>query len=402
MRFCAASTAVNFVQQTPEALLQFSFDNPSREKRMTKAQGATPEGTRRYADRLSAITAKGHFRQAQDLCLSSIGLGTYLGHWDDATDKLYQEAIKRAIELGCNVIDSAVNYRFQRSERAIGAALSQLFDAGKARRDEIVVATKGGYFPFDDQPPADARAWILDNIINTGAATLEDIVGGSHCMSPSYLENQLHQSLKNLRLDTIDIYYIHNPETQLDKVSRSEFLQRLRAAFQYLESAVADGKIQVYGVATWNGFRQPADARGYLSLAELVEVAEDVAGTEHHFRVIQLPHNLAMPEALTLDNQEVNGEPASTLMASEKVGVTVMCSASLLQSQLSQGLPSFVAQTFSQLKTDAQRAIQFVRSTPCVTTALVGMSQRSHVEENLQVAQTPPATIEEFMSLFSQ
>jgi aryl-alcohol dehydrogenase-like predicted oxidoreductase len=369
---------------------------------MTKAKGATPEGTRRYAERLSAITVKGHFRKQQELCLSSIGLGTYLGHWDDATDKLYQEAIKRAVELGCNVIDSAINYRFQRSERAIGAALQQLFEAGKASRDEIVVATKGGYFPFDGQPPPDARAWILDNIINTGAAAVEDIVGGSHCMSPAYLENQLHQSLKNLRLDTIDIYYIHNPETQLDKVTRGEFLNRCRAAFSYLESAVAEGKIQFYGAATWNGFRQPAGARGYLSLAELIEVAEDVAGTEHHFRVIQLPHNLAMPEALTLDNQTVNGEEASTLMASEKLGVTVMCSASLLQSQLSQGLPPFVAETFPQFKTDAQRAIQFTRSTPCVTTALIGMSNRSHVEENMQVAQTPPASIEEFMSLFSQ
>jgi aryl-alcohol dehydrogenase-like predicted oxidoreductase len=402
MKVSAAATSANFVQQTPAALLQFPFEFSQRENCMTKAQGATPEGTRRYAERLSAITAKGHFRQAQELCLSSIGLGTYLGHWDDATDKLYQEAVKRAVELGCNVIDSAINYRFQRSERAIGAALAQLFDTGKAQRDEIVVATKGGYFPFDGQPPGDARAWILDNIINTGAATIEDIVGGSHCMAPGYLENQLHQSLQNLRLDCIDIYYIHNPETQLDKVSRSEFLTRLRAAFQYLESAVADGKIQLYGVATWNGFRQPPTARGYLALAELVEVAEDVAGTEHHFRVIQLPHNLAMPEALTMDNQEVNGEQASTLMASEKLGVTVMCSASLKQSQLSQGLPPFVAETFPQLKTDAQRAIQFVRSTPCVTTALVGMSQRSHVEENLQVAQTPPATIEEFMNLFAQ
>ena len=195
---------------------------------MTGANGATPEGTRRYAERLSTITAKGHFRKQQEFCLSSIGLGTYLGHWDEATDRLYQEAIKRAVELGCNVIDSAINYRFQRSERAIGAALQQLFDSGKANRDEIVVATKGGYFPFDGQPPADAHAWIMENLINKGAAAVEDIVGGSHCMSPSYLENQLDQSLNNLRLDTIDIYYIHNPETQLDKVTRGEFLNRIR------------------------------------------------------------------------------------------------------------------------------------------------------------------------------
>jgi aryl-alcohol dehydrogenase-like predicted oxidoreductase len=401
MIFPSGTLLFDSIQQRPQPLLQ-SLKQIAKGEFMSKANGATPEGTERYAERLGAITAQGHFRNQQRLLLSSIGLGTYLGHWDDTTDKRYQESIKRAVELGCNVIDSAINYRFQRSERAIGAALRQLFESGKAKRDEIVVATKGGYFPFDGQPPADSRAWIMDNLINTGAAALEDIVSGSHCMSPSYLENQLSQSLKNLGLDTVDIYYIHNPEAQLDKLSRGEFLTRIRAAFAFLESAVSDGRIQFYGTATWNGFRQPPNAKGYLSLAELVEVAEDLAGEDHHFRVIQLPHNLAMPEALTLDNQEVRGEKAPPLMAAEKLGLTVMCSASILQSQLSQGLPPFVAETFANLKTDAQRAIQFVRSTPCVTTALVGMSQRSHVEENMMVAQTSPATVEEFMGLFSQ
>ncbi len=368
---------------------------------MSKAQGATAEGTQRYAERLSAMTAPGHFRKQQNLCISSIGLGTYLGHWDDATDKMYTEAVKRAVELGCNVIDSAINYRFQRSERAIGAALGQLFDSGKAARDELIIATKGGYFPFDSEPPTDARKWIMDNIIHTGAAQMSDIVAGSHCMSPGYLDHQLSQSLKNLGLERVDIYYIHNPETQLDAVSRSEFINRTRAAFEFLEQAVSDGRIGVYGTATWNGFRQAPQARGYLSLAELADVAADVAGEAHHFRVIQLPHNLAMPEALTLDNQTVDGEAMPTLIAAEKLGLTVMCSASIMQSRLTQGLPPFVAEAFHNLNSDAQRAIQFVRSTPGVTTALIGMSQRSHVEENLQLAKTPPAAVEDFMKIFS-
>ncbi|MEW6125588.1 MAG: aldo/keto reductase [Acidobacteriota bacterium] len=368
---------------------------------MSRANGATAAGTQKYVERMNGTAATNHFRRQQNLCLSSIGLGTYLGHWDDATDKMYVESIKRAIELGCNVIDSAINYRFQRSERAIGAALKQLFDAGKASRDEIIIATKGGYFPFDGEPPTDARGWIMENLINTGAAQVSDIVAGSHCMSPSYLENQLSQSLKNLGLETIDVYYIHNPETQLDGVSRNEFLNRLRAAFEFLEQAVSDGRIQFYGVATWNGFRQPQQARGYLSLAELVEIAEDLAGEAHHFRVIQLPHNLAMPEALTADNQPLDGETVPPLIAAEKLGLTVMCSASMMQSRLAQGLPPFVAEAFDNLHTDAQRAIQFVRSTPGVTTALIGMSQRSHVEENLMVAKMPPAPIEDFMKLFS-
>ena len=367
---------------------------------MSKANGATPEGTKRYAERLSAVAAQGHFRRQQELCMSTIGLGTYLGHWDDRTDRMYQEAIKRAIELGSNVLDSAINYRFQRSERAIGAALKQIFDSGRAARDEIIVATKGGFFPFDGEPPRDARGWVMENIINNGVADPSDIVD-SHCMSPGYLEDQLARSLKNLGLETIDIYYIHNPETQLEGVARDEFRKRVRAAFEFLESAAGDGRIQFYGTATWNGYRQSPRSRDYLSLSEMVETAREVGGADHRFRVIQLPFNLAMPEALTAANQQVDGDPLSLLEAAERLGVTVMCSASIYQAKLAHNLPPFVGEALTGLSTDAQRALQFVRSAPGVTTALVGMSQRSHVEENLMAAKIPPAPIEEFLKIFS-
>ena len=365
----------------------------------TKA--ATAEGTKRYAERMSAVAAPSHFRVQQGLAMSSIGLGTYLGHWDDATDKMYQDAIRRAIELGCNVIDSAINYRFQRSERAIGAALQQVFESKAASRDEIIIATKGGFFPFDSEPPRDARRWVIENVIEKGIARSEDIVGGSHCMSPGYLEDQLTRSLSNLGTDSIDVYYIHNPETQLESVTRDEFNKRIRAAFEFLEQAASDGRISLYGTATWNGYRQPAGSRGYLSLEEMVKIALEVGGEKHRFRVIQLPYNLAMPEAITEATQIVEGEPVSTLMAADRLGITAMCSASILQAKLTQSLPPFVSEALTGLSTDAQRAIQFVRSTPGVTTALVGMSQRSHVEENLGAARVPPASVDDFFKMFS-
>ncbi len=367
---------------------------------MSKPVGATPEGTRRYSERLKPSAATGHFREQQGLCMSTIGLGTYLGHWDERTDRMYGESVRRAIELGANVLDSAINYRFQRSERAIGAALKQLFESKKFSRDEIVVATKGGFFSFEDEPPRDARSWIIENLIKPGVARPEDIVD-SHCMSPTYLEDQLSRSLKNLGLEKIDIYYVHNPESQLEGVNREEFLNRVRAAFEFLERAAGDGRIGMYGTATWNGYRQMPGARDYLSLEEMVKVAESVAGDGHHFRVIQLPYNLAMPEALTLANQPVKGEHFSTLMAADRLGITVMCSASILQAKLAQNLPPFIGNALKGLSTDAQRSIQFVRSTPGVGCALVGMSQRSHVEENLMVARVPPAPVDEFMSMFS-
>ena len=367
---------------------------------MSKNDCAKPDGTARYRARFNDA-AEGHFRQAQDLWLSSIGIGTYLGQPDEQTDRRYTEAVVRAVELGANVIDTAANYRFQRSERSIGAALSELKARGFAR-DELVICTKGGYLPFDGAPPRDVRAYVEDTFIKTGIASWADIAGGSHCMTPSYLENQLEQSLRNMGLDCVDVYYVHNPESQLSAVSSDEFGRRLRAAFEFLEQSVAQGKIHNYGVATWNGFRAKPNEAGYHPLEQMVEAARDIAGDSHHFRFIQLPVNLAMPEALFFQNQKVGDEWMTVTDAAHKLGVTVMASGSILQGQVARGLPEAISEALGALATDAQTGIQFVRSAPGITTALVGMSQVAHVEENLELVRVAPASPSAVIGLFEQ
>ncbi|HJU56852.1 MAG TPA: aldo/keto reductase, partial [Pyrinomonadaceae bacterium] len=201
---------------------------------------------------------------------------------------------------------------------------------------------------------------------------------------------------------SIDVYYIHNPEAQLSAVSRAEFERRLRAAFEQLEQERAAGRIKNYGVATWNGFRVAASAREYHSLERMTELAREAGGAEHGFRFIQLPFNLAMPEALSLANQTVEGAAESTLEAARELAITVVASASILQGRVAQGLPEAVREPLGSLATDAQTAIQFVRSTPGVTTALVGMSRREHVEENLQLVRVAPVLPEDFQRLFGE
>src|SRR5580765_5915102 len=160
---------------------------------------ATLDGTARYRERFREVAAEDHFRKQQGLWLSSIGVGTYLGDADDDTDARYAEAVASAVTLGANVIDTAANYRFQRSERSIGAALRELDQRGFTR-EEIVVCTKGGYLPFDGAPPLDVRQYIEETFIKPGIATFADIAGGSHCMTPRYLQSQLSQSLENMNL----------------------------------------------------------------------------------------------------------------------------------------------------------------------------------------------------------
>ncbi len=361
---------------------------------------ATPEGTVRYRDRFHDA-AEDHFRERQQLWLSSIGIGTYLGDADERTDQAYKDAVVRAVELGANVIDTAANYRFQRSERAIGNALRDLIETKGFSRDELVICTKGGYLPFDGAPPRDVRGYVEETFVKRGIAGFEDIVG-SHCMTPSYLQNQLEQSLRNMNVDAVDVYYIHNPESQLGEVADEEFYARLRAAFAQLEKNRAQGKLNFYAVATWNGFRVPAGSNEYHSLARMVSLAREVGGEAHGFRFVQLPFNLAMPEALTLANQLVDGQSLTLLEAAQELGVSVISSASIFQGRVARGLPVELRETLGSLPTDAQTAIQFVRSAPGITTALVGMSSREHVEENLQLARVPPVATGQFMQLFSK
>ncbi|KAF0240547.1 MAG: hypothetical protein FD167_4149 [bacterium] len=362
---------------------------------------ATQAGTSAYRDRLVGLSTE-HFHNQQNLWLSSIGLGTYLGHPNEITDIAYQIAITKAIELGCNVFDSSINYRSQRSERVIGATLQQLFQQGKVRREEIVVATKGGFIPFDPKSASDPHSYRQKEFIDTGIITSLDIVADCHCMTPRYIENQLDKSLQNLGLEAIDIYYLHNPETQLEEVGQTEFYNRIRNAFEILEKKVTEGKISFYGTATWYGYRRPSNARDFLDLSILVKIAQDLAGENHHFRFIQLPYNLAMTEAFTVANQTVNGQKLCILDAAKEYQITIMTSASILQSRLAHNLPKDVQTHFPGLQTDAQRSIQFVRSTPGVSTALVGMSQKAHAEENLRIATTAPLTADNFLELFER
>lgn len=363
---------------------------------------ATEEGTARYRDRFRGRIPAEHYGHVQGLWCSSIGLGTYLGDVDDETDRLYQEAAQSALASGCNLIDTAINYRFMRSERSIGAALKAAMANGQFSRDEVIVSTKGGFLSFDGDYPKDPAKYFHDEYIGKGICNKEDIVANCHCMTPAYLANQIDRSLANLQLDCLDIYFIHNPETQLMEISRQEFLKRILAAFKMLETKCAEGKIRMYGTATWDGYRAKPAAPGYLSLEELIGLARNAGGDNHHFRAVQLPYNLAMPEAFLFRNQKFGSESASLIEAASKQQMIVMCSASILQGQLAGPLPEPIAAVLSGMKTDAQRSIQFVRSTPGVTTALVGMSRKAHVAENLQTAEQLPLSWEKMKELFKE
>jgi aryl-alcohol dehydrogenase-like predicted oxidoreductase len=360
---------------------------------------ATAEGTRKYASRLSGRAANGHFRETSNgLTVSSIGIGTYLGEPDPETDRGYTESVIAAVEAGANLIDTAINYRFQRSERSIGSALRRLVSRGFGR-EELVICTKAGFLTTDGDMPDDANAYFEREFLSRGIFSSEDVAAGCHCMKPSYLADQLERSRSNLGIESIDIFYLHNPETQLGEISPDGFRSRIREAFAFLESAVADGKIGAYGLATWTAFREDSRSHSYISVEAIVEIAREVAGDNHHFRFVQLPFNLAMPEGITKANQVVGGKTIGMVQAARPLGLTLIASAALLQGQLTRNLPQSVHDVF-KLPTDAECALQFVRSAPGIASALVGMSSPEHVPANLSLVAVDPVRRDQFLRLF--
>lgn len=348
---------------------------------------ASAAGTERYAERWKTKFVDDFYRSSHSgLTVSSVALGAYLGDSDDATDSLYADATRLALASGVNTIDTAINYRCQRSERVIGRVLQELIGEGIIRRDEVILCTKAGYVPLDDTPPASREqyeAYLRREYFDRGVLRPTDLVGGGHALAPDFLVDQLHRSMRNMGVQGIDFFYIHNPEQQLAAIEPAQLASRLRLAFEALESCVSRGEIGVYGCATWNGLRLPAGSQGHLSLYELAALARDVAGEAHHFRIVQLPINLTMSEAVRVSTQrDPRGRLVHVIDAAAALGIDLVASAPLLQGQLTHDLPDEVREMFTG-STDAQRALVFVRTLPAVLAAAVGMRSTAHVRENL-------------------
>ncbi|NWJ41562.1 MAG: aldo/keto reductase [Geothrix sp.] len=316
--------------------------------------------------------------------LSSLGLGTYLGPSTETADAAYTEAAGAFFAAGGTVFDTAANYRGGRSERALGAAFRGI------PRGDFFVSTKAGYIPMPEttDPDEGPRAWFHRVFEAPGILSPDDLVDGCHAMTPRYLAHQLEISRQALGLETVDLFHLHNPEQQLAHLGPDAFYAAVEKAFEACEGFVQSGKIRAYGVATWNGFRLPPGQDGHLSLARLLAAASSAGGLDHHFRWIQLPLNLAMPEAYLAPTQMLDGKAMTALGAARAAGLSVQTSASIMQARILRQLPDGFAEALG-LQTPAQAALQFTRSCPGVTTALCGMGRAAHVTENVAVMALP-------------
>lgn len=297
---------------------------------------ATPEGTRRFAERHRARGAAVDAYRAlggTGLLVSKLGFGGYRVHDGEEAHRL---ALGSALAGGIGLVDTSTNYTGGGSERLVGAVLAEAIARGVVRRDEVVVVSKAGYVQGEV---------LAEQARRTAAGSGEpELVRYSddcwHCIAPAFLREQVEATRSRTRLAHVDVLLLHNPEYFLMAAVRDapgtdvaalreRFLDRVRRAFRVFEELVLEGTIGAYGVSS-NTLPRPADDPTHVPLDGLLAAARTAAeearggGAAPAFHVLQLPLNAVEDEATRERNTPRAGGAETVLDAASSAGLAVL------------------------------------------------------------------------------
>jgi hypothetical protein len=280
---------------------------------------ATPQGTGTYVANILASARTTRPSSHGYASLGSTGLTTsrigFGGYRTSLGVEDHRNALEKALQEGCNLIDTSTNYADGESERLVGTVVKDLIAKRFITREEIIIVSKIGYVQGKNL----ARAESLEQAGKPFPEMVKYGEGIWHCLHPDFLEEQLTLSLDRLGLATLDVCLLHNPEYFLSdaknrnlsinaiqlKDLQQEFYRRLEQAFVYFESQITAGRMQYYGVSS-NTCTTTPDNPEATSLSRILEAAQaaaqQVGQSHHHFQVLQLPMNLFEAGALLTHN----------------------------------------------------------------------------------------------------
>ncbi|MDD3817397.1 MAG: aldo/keto reductase [Thiovulaceae bacterium] len=227
--------------------------------------------------------------------MSNFAFGTYR---ISDYNRLHIEALKEAIRMRIPMIDTSSNYMDGAAERAIALACKE-FDPHYLEAIEIV--SKVGYIQGS-------------NLELHKKTPFEEVVEYSescyHCISPSFIADQLTRTLERLERSYLDCYLLHNPEYYLydaiekgveEDIRLDEMYRRIYEAFVALEREVAAKRIGSYGISS-NSFSLERSDPAFLPYEDLITLAQNAAqkagNATHGFTTVQLPINLLEKEGL--------------------------------------------------------------------------------------------------------
>lgn len=288
---------------------------------MAYKSGALSADTLNYCNKFPGLLLKSLGKTG--LTVSACGFGAYRV---DYRVREHFEAMEYAVTSGINLIDTSANYSDGGSEILIGNVLEDLINSNKLKREEIVIVSKGGYLQGKN---LEAAKKMKEDGIGYKEVT-EYAENIWHCIHPDFLKDQITFSLERMKLETIDVYLLHNPEYFLDSPAaksleldelRHEYCNRINKAFRYLEEEVKKGRIASYGISS-NSFVKPPDDPVFTSLELCMEAANQISA-DNNFKVIQFPLNLYERGAIINKNQRGDTMSVIEFAAANHLGIII-------------------------------------------------------------------------------
>lgn len=205
----------------------------------------------------------------------------------------HKEALIAALNEGCSLIDTSSNYTDGQSEVIVGEVLKQT-------KAKPTIVTKAGYVQGQN-------LLAFNKLKEKSELDFVDFGDGLlHSIDPVFLDHQINQSLERMKLESIDVFLLHNPEYFLKKNpgQKSQYYQKIEKAFTFLNSKVSEGIIKEFGISS-NTFVDPREEDTATDFEEVWKIAERV-GALDSFKWIQFPMNLIETGALEKQFQGQN------------------------------------------------------------------------------------------------
>jgi aryl-alcohol dehydrogenase-like predicted oxidoreductase len=286
--------------------------------------------------------------------------------------------LRNALDCGINFYDTADMYAQGESESLIGTAF-------RGRREQVILATKGGYCLPARRNILKPIKRLVRPIVQTLGLQRAKLPAGmagalSQDFSPSHLTKALESSLKRLQTDYVDLYQLHSPRTPFLRSNA------FGDALQTLEKLKGQGKLRFYGIAT----ELPEDAPFCLSAPGISS--------------LQIGFGLLDPEALDQGTLAAAGARGLAIIARGCFGGGLLKDG-LDEAMLKAATPKWQrildlrSLSNSMGRSVLEIAAQFCRGTPAVSVTLLGMRVENHLRENLCYFRADPLNSQEYMSL---
>lgn len=287
---------------------------------------------------------------------SEIGYGMWgMAGWSGSDDEESLQSLQRAVDLGCNFFDTAWGYGEGHSENLLG----QLVRANQGKR--LYTATK---IPPKNFKWPSRREFTLDD-----------------CFPPDHIEEYVHKSLENAKLDSFDLMQLHTWEDQwLDDDRLARKMDDLRG--QGLFHAIG---VSLNRWEPWNGVR--AVRSGFADAVQVIYNIFDQNPEDELFPACR-EMDVAVIARVPFDEGTLTGTlTKESRWPADDWRSTYFVPENLIPSvERADRLKPLVPQEMTM----PEMALRFILNNPTVSTIIPGMRKVRHVESNIATSDAGP------------